>query len=150
MALFIREMKTEDHDTVAWIYQMDQAQFPWVAKPALTDFDRDSTGEYILVAELDGQVVGFASLYRLMNFIHLLFVDPNCRKQGVGHALIEGMRQQASGLITLKCVMANTEALKFYDKEGFVIHRENRLAVPANYTMIDTLEDRYWCRKRGE
>ncbi|WP_263850014.1 hypothetical protein [Secundilactobacillus paracollinoides] len=40
--------------------------------------------------------------------------------------------------------------MKFYDKEGFVIHRENRLAVPANYTMIDTLEDRYWCRKRGE
>lgn len=97
MTLLIREMKSADHDAVAWIYQMDQAQFPWVAKPELTDFDRDSTGEFVLVAESDGQIVGFASLYRLMNFIHLLFVDPNCRQQGVGHALIEACANRPVG-----------------------------------------------------
>ncbi len=75
-----------------------------------------------------------------MDFIHLLFVAPEFRHQGVGHALIQRMRQEAIGNLTLKCVIDNEAALKFYAHEGFTIRREDRIAVPANYTLIDSAQ----------
>lgn len=134
----IRKMTSADESAVAAIYLKDrQLYFPWVAKPALADFNHDSKGEALFVAEIDGQIAGFVSLYRVMDFIHLLFIAPEYRRQGVGHALLTVMRREAKGPLTLKCVMTNEDALKFYASEGFVIKRENRLAVPANYTLID-------------
>lgn len=132
-------MKPGDRQAVATIYLRDrQLDFPWVAKPDIADFDRDSRGERVLVAEIDGQIAGFASLMRVMDFVHLLFVAPEFRHQGVGHALIQAMRQDAVGTLTLKCVIDNEEALKFYAHEGFAVKREDRMAVPANYTLVDT------------
>lgn len=134
----IRKMKHSDQITVAKIYQEDRTRyFPWVAAPDLTDFKRDSQREAVFVAEINGDIAGFVSLNRVMSFIHLLFVAPAYQHQGVGHALIDMMRREASGPLTLKCVIDNVEALKFYDHEGFIIKREDHLAVPANYTLID-------------
>lgn len=131
-------MKPSDRQAVAAIYLRDrELYFPWVAKPNLADFDHDSNGEALFVAEVNGRVAGFASLIRVMDFVHLLFVAPEFRRQGVGHALIKRMRQEAIGSLTLKCVIDNEAALKFYAGEGFAIRREDRMAVPANYTLID-------------
>ncbi|GAX04446.1 GNAT family acetyltransferase [Secundilactobacillus pentosiphilus] len=134
----VRPMKPSDRQAVAAIYLRDrELYFPWVAKPNLADFDHDSSGEALFVAEVNGQIAGFASLIRVLDFIHLLFVAPEFRHQGVGHALIARMRQEAIGSLTLKCVINNEAALKFYAGEGFAIRREDRIAVPANYTLID-------------
>lgn len=139
MTMTIRTMKRSERRAVAEIYLRDrELYFPWVAKPKLKDFDHDSCGEALFVAEEDGQIAGFASLYRVMDFVHLLFVAPEFRHRGVGHALIETLRREANTPLTLKCVIENEAALKFYDHEGFVIKREDRVAVPANYTLIDT------------
>jgi len=137
----VRPMKPTERATVAAIYLRDrQRYFPWVAHPELTDFNHDSRGEALFVAEIDGQIAGFASLLRVMDFIHLLFVAPEFQQQGVGHALIQKMRHEAAGTLSLKCVIENEAALKFYASEGFVIRREDRLAVPANYTLFDTVK----------
>lgn len=131
-------MKLSDRPAVAAIYLRDrELYFPWVAKPQLADFDHDSSGEAVFVAEINGQIAGFASLMRVMDFVHLLFVAPEFRHQGVGHALIQRLRQEAVGTLTLKCVIDNEAALQFYASEGFAIRREDHLAVPANYTLID-------------
>lgn len=137
----VRPMKPNERPTVAAIYLRDrELYFPWVAKPSLEDFNHDSSGEAIFVAEINGQIAGFASLMRVMDFVHLLFVAPEFRYQGVGHALIQRLRQEAVGTLTLKCVIDNEAALKFYAGEGFAIRREDRIAVPANYTLIDMIK----------
>jgi GNAT superfamily N-acetyltransferase len=134
----IRPMIAQDKPALAEIYRRDRERdFPWVAHPQLSDFERDSANESVFVAEIDGEIVGFVSLYRVMNFIHLLFVSPDYRHQGVGHALLEAMRQEATGMLTLKCVIKNEAALQFYAQEGFSIRREDWLAFPANYTLQD-------------
>ena len=141
--MIVRPMKPTERETVAEIYLRDrQRYFPWVAQPNITDFARDSRGEALFVAEINGQIAGFASLLRVMDFIHLLFVAPEFQHQGVGHALIQRMRQEAVGTLTLKCVIDNEAALRFYASEGFAIKREARIAVPANYTLIDTVKAR--------
>ncbi|WP_246147489.1 GNAT family N-acetyltransferase [Secundilactobacillus folii] len=135
-------MKRADRRAAAEIYRRDrELYFPWVAHPKLKDFAHDSRGEALFVAVLDGQIAGFASLYRVMDFIHLLFVAPEFQHRGVGHALIQALRQEADQPLTLKCVIENEAALRFYDHEGFVIRREDRIAVPANYTLMDTVQN---------
>lgn len=135
----VRTMKENDRQRVAEIYQQDRERyFPWVAQPQLDDFDSDSRGEAIFVAEVDGQIAGFASLYRVMDFVHLLFVAPEFQHQGVGKSLIRALRKEATAPLTLKVVIDNESAMKFYQNQGFVIKREDRFAVPSNYTLIDT------------
>ncbi|WP_455390546.1 hypothetical protein [Lactiplantibacillus pentosus] len=71
----IKPATDADRAALAEIYLVDrQQEFPWVTDPKLQDFDYDSRGEFVLVAWVDGQRAGFCSLYRLANFIHLLFV----------------------------------------------------------------------------
>ena len=111
----IKTATVADLDALAEIYLIDrQRDFPWATNPKLADFEHDSRGEFIQVAWVDGQRAGFCSLYRLANFIHLLFIAPEFRKMGVGESLLAEMRQYATEPMTLKCVMANEGALKFY------------------------------------
>lgn len=58
-----------------------QAAFTWrnTRNYRLEDFDRSTIGEEIWVAEQDGKLLGFVSIYRADNFIHNLYVDPCCR-----------------------------------------------------------------------
>ncbi|MFC6181389.1 GNAT family N-acetyltransferase [Lactiplantibacillus daowaiensis] len=140
----IRPATAADQAALAQIYLTDRQQyFPWVVNPALNDFEADSRGEFILVAWQGNQRVGFSSLYRLANFIHLLFVAPAARQQGVGEALLTELRQYATEPLTLKCVMANEDALRFYAKVGFQIVAADRDAFPPNYTLRDTHTSQY-------
>ena len=140
----IKPATVADHAALAQIYLTDRQQdFPWVPQPKLADFEQDSRGELILVAWIDGQRAGFSSFYRLANFIHLLFVAPDFRQQGVGAALLTELRQYATAPLTLKCVMANEPALRFYSRVGFQIVKADRDALPPNYTLRDTHTEQY-------
>ncbi|RRK10531.1 GNAT family N-acetyltransferase [Lactiplantibacillus garii] len=140
----IKPATAADRTALAQIYLVDrQREFPWVVDPQLKDFDHDSRGEFVLVAWIDGQQAGFCSLYRLANFIHLLFVAPDFRHLKVGASLLMEMRQYATEPLTLKCVMANEAALKFYARVGFQIVKADRNALPPNYTLKDTRTEQY-------
>jgi len=99
----IKTATAADRTALAEIYLIDrQKDFPWVTAPRLADFDHDTRGEFIQVAWIDGKRAGFCSLYRLANFIHLLFIAPEFRRQGVGESLLTEMRQYATEPLTLK------------------------------------------------
>lgn len=84
----IKAATAADQAALAQIYLIDRQQdFPWVVSPQLKDFEHDSRGEFVLVAWVNGQRAGFCSLYRLANFIHLLFVAPDFRHLKVGESL---------------------------------------------------------------
>lgn len=140
----IKTATAADRAALAEIYLIDRQQdFPWVTDPQLADFEHDSRGEFVLVAWVDGQRAGFCSLYRLANFIHLLFIAPEFRQMGIGESLLTEMRQYATEPMTLKCVMANEGALKFYARVGFQIVKADRDALPPNYTLRDTHTEQY-------
>ena len=96
----------------------------------------------IFVAEVDGQVLGYAfcqlqeirgSLLlhdRKSLYIDDLCVEESCRKQGVGRALLDHVtlfaRERGCDSITLNVWALNETALGFYEKNGLL---------PLKYTM---------------
>lgn len=142
--LQIRPATLADYPALEKIYlDARQQSFPWVLNPQLTDFERDSPHEYILVAIQDGQIVGFSSFYRLANFIHLLFIDPKHYHEHIGTQLITNLRQIATGPMQLKVVLENDGAQQFYDRLGFHEIKRDLLATPRNMTLEDTALDQY-------
>jgi len=83
-----------------------------------------------LVAEADGQLQGFASLYACLDTLvadrilvmNDLFVDPSLRSHGVGAALFDASLAYATahGYARLDWVTAqdNKDAQRFYDRHG--------------------------------
>jgi len=77
---------------------------------SVSALERDMFGNppwvYALVAELDGQVIGYAALCPLAQLqmglrgidMHHLFVEPTFRGTGIGRQLIEGSKQKARAL----------------------------------------------------
>jgi GNAT superfamily N-acetyltransferase len=87
----------------------------------LEDFEAETEDEEIWVAECDGRVLGFASLWLENggNFLHHLFVDPPEHRRGIGSLLLERSMKRLGRPATLKCLEANTVARAFYVKHGW-------------------------------
>jgi len=61
-------------------------------------------------------------------YIGLLLIDPNIRGQGIGAAVMRGVRAEAArggaSRLVLSVVMENERALKFWKSQGFTVARE--------------------------
>ena len=92
--------------------------------------ERDPSLGVQLVADVDGRLQGFASLYACIDTLiadrilvmNDLFVDPSSRNQGTGAALFDASLAYATahGYARLDWVTAadNTDAQRFYDRHG--------------------------------
>lgn len=85
----------------------------------LEDFDGVILGETVLVADCDGQRVGFAGLLENDNFLHSLYVDPDWQGRGAGSALLEAVQACFTSTGALKCLTMNKAAQAFYLKHGW-------------------------------
>lgn len=85
----------------------------------LSDFDRDTAGEAIWVAERDGSVVGFVSVDEAANFVHNLFVLTKWLGQGFGSQLLATSLASIGRPARLKCVVENSRAISFYQAKGW-------------------------------
>ena len=79
----------------------------------------------LTVAEVDGEVVGMASVGREQDHLVLwrLYVLPEHQGQGVGSALLAAVLEEAAGSypeIRLSYTEGNTPAAHFYRSRGFV------------------------------
>ncbi|HEX3065583.1 MAG TPA: GNAT family N-acetyltransferase [Dongiaceae bacterium] len=95
--------------------------YPRLTGPAAwrDDFDTNTRDEEIWVAQKDGPITGFASIYLPAKFIHHLYVDPTCHRRGIGRALLELALRRCGGHADLKCDEANRAAQGFYLAAGF-------------------------------
>lgn len=101
--------------------QSRQAAFNWELASARTllDFDRETDGEWQMVA-LDGKrLIGFISVWGADNFIHHLHVHPQFLRRGIGRALLHALPGWSTKPYRLKCVSLNSAALAFYCDNGF-------------------------------
>lgn len=85
----------------------------------LEDFDAVTLDEQIWVAEIDGQLAGFASVWTRENFLHNLFVSPDWQRHGVGSALLKKVQSALTDTGSLKCLVQNDHALRFYLRHGW-------------------------------
>ena len=85
----------------------------------LEDFDKQTQGEFILTAFIDDIPVGFISIWTPNNFIHHLYIANRYQGNSIGTELLKAAIQKIIFPITLKCLVSNTKAIKFYHKKGF-------------------------------
>lgn len=76
-------------------------------------------GEVVYVAERHDQIVGFASVWSLDNFLHHLYVTPDLHGQGIGSELLI-FCSDTHGPLSLKCEIRNFSAREFYRKRGWI------------------------------
>ena len=72
----------------------------------------------VVVAELDGSIVGFAAV--VGGELDGLFVEPEQWRRGIGEALVEAAARMAQCRGLALSVIANPAALGFYKRCGFV------------------------------
>ena len=119
---YVRGASAADSASLQGVYLKTRVErFHWLDASQLreSDFDRDTAGEKIWLAELDGRVIGFVSVWLPDNFIHHLFVLPEFSGQKVGSALLAVCLGAIGRPAQLKCLSANLEALQFYLAKGW-------------------------------
>ncbi len=138
-ALNIRAMELADIDAVL---KIEKASFatPWSRAAFVAEIGDNDLACY-LVAEADGQVVGYAGMWLILDEAHVTNVAllPAYRGRGLGSklmaALCEVARTIGAGRMTLEVRPSNLAAQRMYGKLGF----EVRGVRPGYYT--DSRED---------
>lgn len=125
--IVIRDFAEADREEIQQIYLLSRHHaFHWMSPTSfqLSDFEKDTEGERICVAEIDNRLAGFISIWMPDNFIHHLFVHPNFKKKGIGKALLNAGIAQLNGPASLKCLKQNKNAVSFYQANGWEIESE--------------------------
>lgn len=123
MSWTIVPYQDEHAESLRLVYrQARQVAFPWVDPLSLqlADFDEVIQGETVLVALGQGGPVGFVAWWPPDIFVHSLFVSPAQARKGIGRALLGACLEQLGRPATLKCKVANQQALQFYDSLGWL------------------------------
>lgn len=100
-----------------------------------------------LVAERGGEVQGYVGLMHVLDegYISNVAVSPDCRRQGIGAALIAELTRRAGRLelsfLTLEARASNAPAIRLYEKMGFrqVGRRKNYYQRPEEDAILMTL-----------
>ena len=119
----IIESREKDIDALRNLYLRTRlTAFSWVdtSQFKLSDFERETDGEYILVALHGELLVGFVSIWVADNFIHHLYVDEKYQNKNIGRELLKTVIDKIGLPIRLKCDENNAKAIGFYTQKGFV------------------------------
>lgn len=118
----IIEFRESDRVALQKLYlKVRKETFVWKKQTnfSLSDFDKETQGEYILTAFYEDKVIGFISVWMPNKFVHHLYVDKAFQKQRIGKFLLEIIINKIGFPLRLKCLEKNTQAISFYSKLGF-------------------------------
>ena len=120
----IRFMRLKDIDAVAEIEEATFAR-PWSRESFRQEVTRNAVARY-LVAEEDGQILGYAGAWIIMDESHItnIAVREDARGRGLGKRLTKELLQILSNLgacyATLEVRVSNEQAQNLYKSLGFV------------------------------
>jgi ribosomal protein S18 acetylase RimI-like enzyme len=139
----IRRITKQDFDYIVSVFDA------WWGGPSTeraSPFFFYELGEHALIAETDGRVVGFLLGLAVpkagIGYIHLVGIDPNARRQGVGKRLYQHFEEASrrNGLRQIKAIgMVGHEASwKFHTALGFAAREVPDYAGPGRSRMVFT------------
>jgi len=137
----IRKFIEADRDALKHVYLESRSiTFYWMRKSRFEwdDFEADTIGESIWVAEVDGVIAGFMGLWMPGNFVHHLYIDKSYHRMGIGKALLHKASEVCQVPITLKCLIQNKKAFNFYSSLGFRI-RANEVDDLGRYFLLSQI-----------
>lgn len=144
--MMIRPFQESDLDTVMQIWMEGNCQahsfIPgeyWRSNEA--SVRSQIAGAKVYVYEEDGQILGFVGAWE--EDIAGIFVDQGHRSGGIGRSLLDFMKEK-HGALTLEVYQRNTDAVRFYLREGFqiVAERVDESTGEAEYVMGWKREER--------
>ena len=65
------------------------------------------------------KIIGFVSVWSAQKFVHHLYVDPDYQGKGVATALVRQCVDEFGYPLSLKCLVTNTAACKYYEASGW-------------------------------
>jgi len=122
--LVIRRAEAKDVETIE---QLEQSCFsqPWSYESIYQDIVENDRAVYV-VAETEGQVIGYAGLWIIVDEGHItnVAVSPDYRRNSVGNTIVTALLQVTEDMgvkrHTLEVRKSNTAAINLYEKQGFV------------------------------
>ncbi len=78
-------------------------------------------GRRRIVAEADGEIVGFIDFRLPSGHIRNFFVHPERRREGIGSLLLSAAEEQIGGIVTATVPAANEPGLRWVMKHGYEI-----------------------------
>ncbi|MBQ9196391.1 MAG: ribosomal protein S18-alanine N-acetyltransferase [Clostridia bacterium] len=121
----IRRMTVEDVDAV---HAIEAATFaiPWSRQSFYEEMTRNACARYLVAVLPDGEIIGFAGVWVVMDEGHItnIAVRQDYRGMGIGRALTAALIQYAANLgvvyITLEVRRGNEIAQRVYLGQGFI------------------------------
>ena len=138
----IIERRDKDLDALSNLFLNErQNTFSWADTShfKLSDFEKETEGEYILVALVDDTLIGFISVWIPDNFVHHLYVDKKYHNLNIGTKLLQAVIRKVNLPIRLKCEENNTKAIHFYKQKGFT-EKERGQSETGTYILFELLK----------
>ena len=118
---------------------------PWSRQSIEAELDNENSLFYVAVE--DGQVIGYIGMSFVLDegYIYNVAVKADCRKNGVGSALIQTLvthcRKNNFAFLTLEVRESNAPARSLYEKFGFIKvgERKNYYSDPTENAILMTL-----------
>ncbi len=110
------------------VYEIEKNSFsiPWTKQSLTQELLENKIAIYIMAVE-DNNILGYAGMWHVVTEGHItnIAVKEECRKRGVGSALLKGLINIAEqkGMIglTLEVRVGNAAAMKLYSNYGFKV-----------------------------
>ncbi|MDQ8731939.1 GNAT family N-acetyltransferase [Bradyrhizobium sp. LHD-71] len=127
----IRKVEAQEYDEVArvWMESWASVGLEPASDQLLAELrahiDREiANGWSLYVADDAGQIAAMLALRLRDGYLDQLFVAPAYHGRGVGKMLLQFTRKNLPDEIWLRCASKNSKAWHWYEREGFVLEKE--------------------------
>ena len=129
-SLTLRLARPEEHEELEELQRRASLELPEYREPLLANPEaihlppaQIANGQ-VIVAEIDGLIVGFAAV--VGGELDGLFVEPDLWGSGIGRALVDAATDEARNRGLALKVIANPRARRFYEHCGFSVEGEEQ------------------------
>ena len=137
--MIIRKYKPSDcaamakmfYDTVHTINSRDYTKEQlnvWAKESVdLEEWDISFLNHNILIAEINGEIVGFADMDN-SGYLDRLYVHKNFQRRGIATALVDESErcEKETGILNFE-TYASITAMQFFEKRGYAVESENKI-----------------------
>jgi ribosomal protein S18 acetylase RimI-like enzyme len=127
----IRPARADEYDEVARVWMeswvsvgLEDASDSLLAKLRARVPMEIEKGWSLYVADDNGRLAAMLAMHVSDCYLDQLFVAPEYQGDGLGRHLLAFTRQHLPDEIWLRCVRENEKAWRWYEREGFVLEKE--------------------------